>query len=304
MMLGPTALIVAALAAGPAQAGGARAPQTDETVPAVRGARLIVDNFAGEVAIKVWERDSVRVQARHSRGVKVNIRTTPAGIVVRADDQARGSVDYEITAPSWMPLKVTGTFNFIIVEGSQSEVSADTTRGDVVIKGGSGAVTAKSVEGEVIIEGARGRVTASSVNEGITITGASGDITAETTNGDITLTQIKSQIVEVDTINGDIGFDGTPADRGRYQFTTHNGDITVAVPESANVSFNIRTYQGSFSSAVTLSGPPRSEVRKGRRTTYVSGNGSAEMEVESFGGSIRIVPPGGLKAKGRGKERD
>ncbi len=118
------------------------------------------------------------------------------------------------------------------------------------------------------------------------------------------MTQAKSQNVEVNTINGDIEFDGTPADRGRYRFTTHNGDITIAAPESANVSYNVRTYQGSFSTSLTLNGPPRSEVRRGRRTTYISGNGSAEMEVESFGGSIRIVGPDGLKSKTRAKDKE
>ena len=84
---------------------------------------------------------------------------------------------------------------------------------------------------------------------------------------------------------------------GRYAFTTHNGDITVAIPETSNVSFAVRTYQGRFSPALKVSGPPRSEVRQGRRTSYTLGNGSAEMELETFGGSIRLVAPGALKAQ-------
>jgi DUF4097 and DUF4098 domain-containing protein YvlB len=296
MMFGATVLMVAALTIPAAQGREARAPQTDETVAVARGARLTVENFAGDVVIKAWDRDALRVQARHDARSKVNIRTTAAGVVVEADHPGRGSVDYEISAPSWMPVKVVGTYNFITVEGSQSEVSAETTRGDVVIKGGTGTVTARSIMGDVIVEGARGRVTASSVNEGVRITGASGDVTAESTNGDISLTQMKSQSVEVSTINGNITFDGQPTDRGRYRFTTHNGDITLGIPESSNVSFTLRTYQGSFSSTLKLNGPPSSEVRQGRRTTYILGTGSAEMELESFGGSIRIGVPG-VKSK-------
>ena len=165
----------------------------------------------------------------------------------------------------------------------------------VIVKGGTGAVTAKSIMGEVIVEGARGRVTASSVNESVRVASSSGDIFAESSNGHITLSQITSENVDVSTINGNVAFDGSPAARGRYRFATHNGNITIGVPESSNVTFTVRTYQGRFTSSLNLTGPPRSEVRQGRRTTYTLGNGSAEMELESFGGAIRIGPPGTTK---------
>lgn len=288
-MLLATLLISLALGAPIVQAQG-RTPDSDQTVDVTRGARLVVDNFAGEVMIRTWNRDALRVQARHSRNTKVSVSSTPAGVVVRARQEAPSSVDYTITAPAWMPIKVSGTYVFIDVEGTQGEVSAETTRGDVTIKGGTGLVSAKSIMGDVVIEGASGRITASSVNEEVRITGASGDITAETSNGDISLAQIRSGNVDVSTINGNITFSGPPAERGRYRFTTHNGSISVDVPATANVTFNVRTYEGRFSSSLTLQGPPASEVRRGRRTTFVLGTGSAEMELESFGGSIRIGP--------------
>jgi DUF4097 and DUF4098 domain-containing protein YvlB len=251
---------------------------------------LTVQNFGGDVVVRTWPRDAVRVQARHGRKLKVNISTTPAGVVVRSQGTP-ASIDYEISVPSWMPIRVTGTYAFISVEGAQSEVYAETTRGDVLIKGGTGAVTAKSISGEVVIEGANGRIMASSVNEDVRITGAGGDITAESSNGDISLSQVRSENIEVSTINGNVSFAGAPAERARYRVTTHNGNITVDVPPASNVTFNVRTYEGRFSSTLTLQGPPRAEVRRGRRTAYILGNGSAEMDLESFGGTIRIGPP-------------
>jgi len=288
-MLAAALLIAVTLSAPIAQAQG-RTPDSDQTVDVAKGARLVIDNFAGEVVIRTWNRDALRVQARHPRSTKVSVSSTPAGVVVRARQEAPSSVDYTITAPAWMPVKVSGTYVFIDIEGAQSEVSAETTRGDVTIKGGTGVISAKSIMGDVVVEGASGRITASSVNEEVRITGASGDITAETSNGDITLTQIRSASVEVSTINGNIAFSGLPAERGRYRFTTHNGGISVDVPQTANVTFNVRTYEGRFSSGLDLQGPPQSEVRRGRRTTYVLGTGSAEMDLESFGGVIRIGP--------------
>ena len=274
-----------------------RAPQTDQTVPAARGTRLTVNNMAGEVNIRTWERDSLRVQATHSARTKVSIQTTPSGITLHASGSMgpAGAVDYTITAPAWMPIKVSGTYNFVSIEGAQSEVSADTVRGDIVVKGGTGFITAKSVEGEVILEGVRGKVTASSVNEGIRITASSGEISAETINGSIVMSRIDSKSVSASTVNGDITYDGSAVDGGRYSFTTHNGDITMAIPESSNATFSIRTYNGDFKPSLPVTGV--GEARRGKRLTYVLGTGSAEVELESFGGTIRLRRPGIPTAK-------
>lgn len=285
------ALLAATLAVQP-PAREARAPETDQTIDVAKGARLVVENFAGEVVVRTWDRNALRVQARHRDRTKVEITPTASLVTVRSSSRGAGSVDYEITAPVWMAMRIAGTYNFITVEGAQSEVVAETTRGDVMIKGGTGTITAKSIQGQVVVEGARGRITAGSVNEGIRISDASGDITAETTNGDIRLTNVKSTSVEITTINGDVVYDGPPAERGRYRFATHNGNIVAYVPDTSNVTFVVRTYNGSFQSAIPLNGPPREDVRQGRRLTYTLGNGSAEMEMESFGGSIRVRRPG------------
>jgi len=248
--------------------------------------------MAGEVVIRTWEKDALRVQARHSARVKVNIKQSEAGVTLRANSASgpAGSVDYEITAPAWMPVTVDGTYAFVMIDGAQNEVAAETVRGDIVIKGGSGVVTAKTIEGEVIVENAKGRINASSVNEKITITGSSGDIVAETTNGSITLTKIDAKNVDVATVNGNIIYDGVAVDGGRYSFVTHNGNITIGVPATTNATFAVRTYNGVFRSELPTK--TAEEVHRGRRALYTLGTGSAQVELESFGGTIRLRGPG------------
>jgi DUF4097 and DUF4098 domain-containing protein YvlB len=297
MMILSATLIASLVAAQPGQdRSSARPPQTDQTVTVPRDARLVIDNFAGEVIIRGGDGDNMRVMARHATRAKVNIRTVPAGIRITSssDRGPTGSVDYEITAPRWLPIKVGGQFNFVTVEGTQAEVSVDTVRGDVVVRGGNG-VTVKSIEGDVTVEGAKGRVTASSVNEGVTVIGSSGEITAETVNGPISLQKIEAGSVEAGTINGDITYDGGASSAGRYRLTTHNGNITVGVPETANATFAVRTYNGSFNSNLPVKGD--GNVRSGRRVTYTLGTGSAEFELESFSGSIRLRKPGTMPAQ-------
>ena len=245
-----------------------RPPETDQTVPVQRGGRLTINNFAGEVIIHTSSNDSLHVVARHQSRTRVNIRPTTAGITVSASSSMGppGSVDYDITAPSWMPIKVEGQFNFITIDGAQAEVSADSVRGDITIKGGTGFVTAKTIEGEIVVEGARGKINVSSVNQGIRISDTSGDITAESVNGPIALTGIQSSSVEVSTTNGNVTYEGTLSDSGRYTLTTHNGDLVMGVPENANATFSVRTYNGEFRTDLPLEGRiPPEEMHRGKR---------------------------------------
>ena len=269
-----------------------RAPDTDVTENVTKGARLNIDNFGGEVVLRTWEKDALKVVARHSPRTKVVVRNTPTAVTISAQSQAGvASVDYDITAPGWMPVKIDGTYNFVSVEGAQSDVTATTVRGDIVVKGGNGVVRAKSIEGIVTIDGAKGRIYAESVNEGIKISGSSGEIVAETTNGDITLVGVAAKSVEVATVNGDVTFDGTLAG-GSYRFNTHNGDIHMTVPESASATFSVRTYNGDFTTNLPLTGAKPAEVGRGRRVVFTLGSGAADVELESFGGDVRIQRPG------------
>jgi DUF4097 and DUF4098 domain-containing protein YvlB len=298
-----TGLLVA-LTLAQAPAGHQEAPKTDETVPVPRGSRLTINNFAGEVIIHTWDKDSVHVVARHQARTKVSIRPGAAGLSIQANGTIgpAGSVDYDITAPAWMPIKVEGTYTFVTMDGVQGEVFANTVRGDIAIKGGTGTITAKSVEGEIQVEGARGKVNVSSVNEKIRITDTAGEITAESINGAITLTGIDSKSVDASTVNGTIIYEGKFADGGHYSFGTHNGDLSLGVPDTANVTFTIRTYQGAFSTDLPLTGVAQRDLQRGRRVVTTLGSGSADVSLETFGGSIRVRR--GTAARAHGRERE
>jgi hypothetical protein len=307
-----TAALVAALGTAPAQAaaqaqtGGAearkvRTPDTDETVNVTKGTRLSVNAFAGEVIIRGWARDAVRVQGRHSIRTRVTIKPTGPLLTVTASGSP-GSVDYEINVPAWMPVKIEGTYVYISVEGTQADIAAETVRGDIVLKGGATTVTAKSVEGEVILDGPRGKINASSVNQGVTITGASGELAVETVNGHISLSNMESTSVEAASINGNMKYDGTVPPSGRFRFSTHNGNIVVAVPESASAAFTVRTYNGSLNTNLPLK--TAGEIRRGQRATYTLGSGSADFELESFGGTIQLRKRGSDQPLQRLKDKD
>jgi hypothetical protein len=280
-------------------------PGTDQTLPVTKGARLVVNMFAGELTIHSWDRDAIRVRGEHSSRDHIDIRPSDSVVTVKPVSSmgAPRSVDMEITVPTWMKIDVSGTYADVTIDGSQAEISVETVRGDVNVKGGAGFVSLKSVEGLVSLENANGRVNIRSVNEGVSATNVSGDVIAETVNGDVALSRIQSASVDVSTVNGDVSYDGPIKDNGIYQLTTHNGDIIMSVAENVNATISVRTFNGEFVAGF----PVKVQDSSGRnkRFNLVIGSGNARVDLESFGGTIELQRPGAARSRNREKhERD
>src|SRR5947207_5454639 len=86
---------------------------TDQTVNVAKGTKLDVNNFAGDVIIKVWDKDAVRVEVNHSDREVVDVRPGDQTLTIRSKSVRGGpsrSLDYTISVPSWMAIAVSGTY--------------------------------------------------------------------------------------------------------------------------------------------------------------------------------------------------
>jgi len=281
---------------------------TDQTVNVAKGVKLDITNFAGDVNIKVWDRDAVRVEVNHSDRETIEVRQDDQVLRVRGRSVRGGpprSLDYIITVPAWMAINISGTYADANLDGVGGDLTIETTRGDIKVRGGSGFISLKSVQGEIDLEKAKGRVDIRGVNEGIHLADITGDVSAETTNGSIILDRIDSGNVDLYTVNGNISYDGPIQDRGVYRLTTHNGMIALPIPEKANLTLTARTYNGSIRSTFPLPGTAANETGGRRpRVTATFGNGSAHVELESFGGTIALRRPGEQRPEVERKRRD
>src|SRR5258707_4007480 len=257
---------------------------TDQTVQVAKGTKLDINNFAGDVIVKVWDKDAVRVEVNNSDRETVDIKQVEQSLRIRWRSTRGGpprSLDYTISVPSWMAIAVAGTYADVNMDGVGGDVSVETTHGDIKVRGGSGFVSLKAVQGEIPLEKAKGRIEVRAVNESIHLADIAGDLSAESTNGSIILDRIDSPNVDLYTVNGNISYDGAIKDKGLYRLTTHNGLIAMAVAEKANVTVTARTYNGGFKSTFAL--PGVDPEKRNKRFTMTVGNGSAHVELESFG---------------------
>jgi hypothetical protein len=269
-------------------AATAQAEEFDRRLPVARGTRLQVRLYGGEVVVRGWDRDEVRVRASLFRTDSIDIQSdTPLLRVGSQSSQgAPHAIDLQIDAPAWMAIDVKGTYLDIAMEGLSAEVTAETVRGDVRLKGGAGTITLKSVEGEVVLEGARGQATLSAVNNGIRVTDLVGDLFAESVRGTVRLQRIEARSITVSTESGDISWDGLMSPQGRYQFATHSGDVDVTLPERADAAIFVRPFGGRFRTTFPL--PLPEEAAQGKRFSVTLGTGAARLDLETFSGTISL----------------
>jgi DUF4097 and DUF4098 domain-containing protein YvlB len=274
--------------------------QVDTTVTAQPGQRLVVDSYGGEIAVKTWGRNAVRVEADPPSRTQVEVSSAGGVVSVRSEGR-RGppaSVDYTITVPAWMGLDLSGVYTDVNVDGVRAPITVETVQGEVDVAGGEGTVSLRSVQGSVKLKGAKGRIDVHSVNDEVRVSDASGEITAETVNGDVVLEGVDATSLSATTVNGDLGYDGPIRNGGRYVLSTHNGDITLAAAENASATVMVSTFSGDFESDFPV---PLKETRKGRRFSFTLGGGSAQVSLESFQGTIHLVRPG---TAARDRDRD
>ncbi len=277
--------------------------QTDTTFAVPAGASLSVNNFGGAITVHGWNQDRVKVHAEHGRRGRVEVSLLGSTVTVKSGSRQGppSVVDIEVTVPQAMALTLSGTYAEITVDGVTGPIRAETVDGEVNVRGGKGNISLSSIQGPVTLADASGRIEVTSVNEDVAVSNASGELKVETTNGEVTLTGIRSSSVEAATINGDVLYDGTITDGGSYSFSSHNGDITVTVPERANVTITAATANGEIDASFDL---PFQGTPGKRRYTFKLGSGSARLEAESFQGDIRLRRPGEVQSDRRHDQKN
>lgn len=284
-------------------------PQGTDTTFAVNPAhRLKVANFGGEVRIRTWERNEIRVEADHSRRAGIVVEQTGTEVRIRPSSwspdfqfdiegdnvdvsmrfegaRVPAIVDYDIIVPASMPIDVGGLFMDATVEGPVGEVNIRVLEGDIQVAGARGSVSARTGEGDVTIEDVQGALRLSAIDGEIHVLNASGEITAESTDGDITLENVRSARVELGSVDGDLRYSGTIQAQGFYSFITHDGGVTLEIPRDASARVSVATWDGDLTTDFSVQVPER---KRGRRFEFTLGAGGAQIEIEAFDGDIEV----------------
>lgn len=264
--------------------------EADTTVSVSPGTRLRMETTQGDIAVRAWDRNQVRIQTTRSprRGgpsvhVSGRVVTIEGSGFLGSDDG-----DYEITVPAWMALSLENLNGSISVDGVRAPIEANTLNGDVTVNGGAESVKLEAMSGLVTLTGARGRIELSTTSNHIIATDIQGDLNIEGVSGDVVLRNVDSKSINLETVSGSVYFGGPIHSDGRYVFSIHSGNVYLGVAEATNATFSIELFSGRVQAAFPLA---MTEKGAGRHQSYRFGNGSASFEIESFSGRIMLGRP-------------
>jgi len=265
-----TALLLLALAS-PAQ------QRIDEKRPASPSGLVTVSNVAGSVVVKGWDKAEVAVTGTLGKGSErlefeaSGDRTTIKVVLPKNAHHVDGS-DLEIRIPAGSRLDV-------------NTVSADITASDI-----TGPLGFQTVSGEVSATGPAKEVDAQSVSGNIKVDTDAAKINAQTVSGTVTARSVSSpQDVVLESVSGDLRFEGGLAQGGSFTASTVSGSIRAALPSSLAADFSLGTFSGNLESAFGDKSTASPEDHAGKHLSFTTGSGGSRVKVKTFSGNVSLT---------------
>ena len=253
---------------------------------------LSVSCPGGTVVVTGAERNEIRVRARTENG---GIRFTSNGTRASLEPSSgRGCSDgrFELTVPSGTKVSATTWSGSVSVRGVRGDIEAHAQSGDVQVRDAGERLDIETLSGDVVVAGVRGESTINTVSGGITVSGARGNVTAESVSGDLDLRDVVARQIRTHTTSGDISFLGAILDAGRYEFTTHSGEVTLSLPGDIGAELSVSTFNGGIESdfPITLkAGEHGIGAAQAKRLSFTVGRGTARIIAETFSGDITLT---------------
>ena len=252
---------------------------------------LSVNCPGGTVTVTGADRNELRVRARTENGA---IRFTSTGTRASLEPSSgRGCSDgsFAVTVPVGTKVIASTWSGSVSVRGVHGDIEARSQSGDVQIRDAGDRLDIESLSGDVTITGVKGESTISTVSGSVTLVSSSGNVSVESVSGDLDLRDIVTRQVRTHTVSGDVSFVGAILDAGRYEFTTHSGEIALSLPGDTGAELSISTFSGGIESdfPITLkAGEHGIGAAQAKRLSFTVGRGTARIIAETFRGDITL----------------
>jgi DUF4097 and DUF4098 domain-containing protein YvlB len=230
------------------------------------------------------------------RGNRAEVRTRyPSGDEMRTRNRRNFSVsvNFNVTAPVGARVTARSISGNVSARDLRGEIALESTSGNVIIANGGRVASAKTISGNVEVSGTEidGGLEASSVSGTVTVRKTKARrMTLSTVSGNLALEDVDCGRVELQAVSGDVQLAGPLSAGGRYDFTSHSGNVRIIVNGDTGFELDANSFSGSIRSDLPLTGSVGSDDR-GRRQRAVRGvygNGSAVLHLTTFSGNIVI----------------
>jgi DUF4097 and DUF4098 domain-containing protein YvlB len=290
--------VLAALALVGALALPAAAGETVEReVPIAKNGEVSVENLAGSVTVKTWDRAMVRITG--VLGDDVRERSVDADgdgegvdieVVLPRSSGRRNREDYgadlELTIPEGASVRIETVSASVDVKGVQGDVEVESVSGGIDLAGIRGG-DVESVSGGITVRGFQGDLAASAVSGKVRVEGGDGALELSSVSGSIEVEATKLDGLEMETVSGSLLADFDPVGDGHYGFESVSGSIDLVLSPSLDARIEVEVFSGRI---VTEFDGDHDEAEYGPGAWFHGqyGDGSAEILIENHSGSVEL----------------
>jgi len=225
------------------------------------------------------------------RGTRAEVKTQyPDERDMRRNDRHSFSVSvaYTLTAPAGTRVTVNSISGSIKVTDIKGDLSLNSVSGAVRVANAGRIASAKSISGTV-------EIADTDVDGAMEAGSVSGDIVLRrvrarrldlgVVSGNVILQDLQCDRVTAQSISGDVEFRGALAKNGRYDFTSHSGEVRVILAGDTGFELRASSFSGSVRSDLPLTSNRSENDRSRQRSLHGTyGDGSATLDVTTFSG--------------------
>ncbi len=254
-------------------------------------AMISIDNTAGEVTVRGWDKNEVHLTGELGDSVdQMEVDASHSALSITVVNRNKRNVDeteLHLMVPEKANIDVSVVSANIEVSGLENDrLTISSVSGDVEVEVTSQRVAVESVSGDIEFSGHTPRMSAETVSGDIRLAGVSGEMTATTVSGDMEIQAARVDGAKLETVSGDITASGELSGNARLSAESMSGDVVIVLPETQPGFFRAQSFSGriytDFGSVEETKHGPGSHLK------YRSGNGGPEVRVESFSGNIKL----------------
>lgn len=269
--------------------------RVDTTFSFDKNGSVTLNASNGDIVVTGWSRDQVHVRAV-SDDDNIRLEASSSRLTLEVAGSRRGSdTRFEVSVPYGVRVTAHSQTGDVTIRGTRGQVEAHAQSGDIHLDDVTTRLDVNTLSGDITAGNVSGDVAISTLSGEVRLTDVRGNVDVGTVSGDIGLRGITAKTVRAKTTSGGVTYDGTIDAAGRYELSTHSGDIAMHIPREANAQLTVSTWSGSIDSQfpiVLKPGDHSISVAKTKRYTFEIGGGAARITADTFSGDITITSNG------------
>jgi hypothetical protein len=272
----------------------AASAQTRPAAPILRArhaaptVKVKVFHVAGSLTLIGWDRDSIVVRGRVSRGDGFYLSGSDSGMKFGVESRVPERDDpLPCDLVMYLPRRAQLSVKTVSADVTASDVSGwfYSVSGNLRLSGSSTSLDAQTMSGNLDVAVTSPWVRARTGSGHLLLRGSPQDVDVATVSGTLDFAATGVLRVQAVSVTGDIHYVGAPARGSIADFSNHSGAVEFVLPASASGVFTLSSMAGPIENAFRQIRPAGSPTQ-GMRITL--GRGDSQVTVRTFKGPIRL----------------